>query len=479
MIRWPHDNETICSREVNVMNYAESAAPKVSEQGRTCFRFMMLMALSMPLGLSSGCAALTNPVAIGIPVDKVPPELLAGSREGTESIPLNTLRQDPPAVYRLAPGDVMGIWIEGITAAAGQAPPVHFPERVGLRFPERSDLVPSMGLPYPVREDGKVALPMIPTLSVQDMSIEEADRAIRKAYADAKLLDPNKAQIIVTVARPRIHHVVVVRHDLPGANIAANLNTNFVVTNVGTQNGETELVGSTQGGVGQVVDLPAYENDVLTALALTGGLPASTSTNEILVYRGTKAPGDPKDKPADGHGQFVRIPLRIRAGEALPFGPSDVLLNSGDVVFVESKKMDTFYTGGLLPPGEHIMPNDYDLDVVEAVARVRGPLVSGAFNQSNLNGLIIPRGIGNPNPSLLTVLRRTPYGGHVSIRVDLNRALCGGRERITVQPGDVLILQETPTEALVRYFTNVFMFDFTSSVITGVKTKGIINTVVP
>jgi hypothetical protein len=67
----------------------------------------------------------------------------------------------------------------------------------------------------------------------------------------------------------------------------------------------------------------------------------------------------------------------------------------------------------------------------------------------------------------------------VSIRVDLNKALCGGRDRITVQPGDVLILQETPTEALVRYFTNVFFFDFTSSVITGTKTKGIINTVVP
>jgi hypothetical protein len=60
--------------------------------------------------------------------------------------------------------------------------------------------------------------------------------------------------------------------------------------------------------------------------------------------------------------------------------------------------------------------------VVAAVARVRGPLVSGAFNQSNLSGLIIPVGIGNPNPSLLTVLRRTPGGGQIPIRVDLNRS---------------------------------------------------------
>src|SRR5262249_44874595 len=179
-------------------------------------------------------------------------------------------------VYQLAPGDTLGIWIDGINAAAGQAPPVHFPERVGIRFPERADLTPSMGLPYPVREDGKVALPMIAPLSVQGMSLEEADRSIRRAYADAKLLDPTKAQIIVTLARPRIYHVVVVRHDMPPGNTS----NNFVVTNVGAFNGETELVGSTNGGTGQVVDLPAYENDLLSALALTGGLPASTAGGE-------------------------------------------------------------------------------------------------------------------------------------------------------------------------------------------------------
>jgi protein involved in polysaccharide export with SLBB domain len=436
-------------------------------------------------GISAGCAALTNPVAIGVPVDRTPPELLAGSREGEAIVPLNLLRQDPPAVYRLAPGDVLGIWIEGINAAVGQPPPTHFPERIGVRFPERADLTPSMGLPYPVREDGRIALPMIAPLSVQGMSLEEVDRAIRQAYADAKLFDANKAQLIVTLARPRIYYVTVIRHDLP----PTNLNNNFVVTNVSAFNGETELVGSTNGGSGQVVDLPAYENDLLTALTLSGGLPGSTAASEVVIYRGFNTPDAARGRsvPPPGAksqaggpgGQVIHIPLRLHPGEAPTFGPDDVVLNSGDVVLVQASKTFTFYTGGLLPPGEHVLPKDYDLDVVEAVARVRGPLVSGAFNQSNLSGLIIPRGIGNPNPSLLTVLRRTPGGGQVPIRVNLNRALCDGRERITVQPGDVLILQETPTEALVRYFTQVFSFDFSSLVISGQKTKGTITTIVP
>src|SRR5436309_6546682 len=101
--------------------------------GRVVPRLALLITTVWLCGLSAGCAALTNPVAIGLPVEKTPPELLTGSREGEALIPLNMLRQDPPAVYRLAPGDVLGIWIEGINAAIGQVPPTHFPERIGLR----------------------------------------------------------------------------------------------------------------------------------------------------------------------------------------------------------------------------------------------------------------------------------------------------------------------------------------------------------
>jgi hypothetical protein len=38
----------------------------------------------------------------------------------------------------------------------------------------------------------------------------------------------------------------------------------------------------------------------------------------------------------------------------------------------------------------------------------------------------------------------------------LNRALRDPRERILVQPGDVLILQEMSGEAVARYFSEVF-----------------------
>ena len=45
--------------------------------------------------------------------------------------------------------------------------------------------------------------------------------------------------------------------------------------------------GQPRRGSGFAVDLPAYENDVLNALALTGGLPGSDAVNEIVIYRGS------------------------------------------------------------------------------------------------------------------------------------------------------------------------------------------------
>ncbi len=87
--------------------------------------------------------------------------------------------------------------------------------------------------------------------------------------------------------------------------------------------------------------------------------------------------------------------------------------------------------------------------------------------------------MGNPSPSLLTVLRRTPGGGQVPIRVDLNTAVRDSRERIPVRPGDVLILQETPEEAIVRYFTQVFSFSYVTRTINSQNTTATAAAVVP
>jgi hypothetical protein len=176
--------------------------------------------------------------------------------------------------------------------------------------------------------------------------------------------------------------------------------------------------------------------------------------------------GEPAVTPADKEALAKRnkcsrvcIPLRMRPCQPLPFGPQDVVLHDGDVVYLEARAQDVYYTGGLLPSGTQILPRDRDLDVVQAVAEVRGPLINGAFVNNNLAGNLINPGIGFDSPALLTVIRRLPNGTTLPIRVDLNRALRDPRERILVKAGDVLILQELPNAALARYFGTTF-FNF-------------------
>jgi hypothetical protein len=119
------------------------------------------------------------------------------------------------------------------------------------------------------------------------------------------------------------------------------------------------------------------------------------------------------------------------------------------------------------------------LTVVEAILKARGPLLNAGFSTSNLNGAVIQPGIGNPNPSLLAVLRKTPNGGQVTIRVDLNEAVRDPRENILVQGGDVLILQESPDEAITRYFTQVFQINLFTRFINHTDAQGSASFVLP
>ena len=153
------------------------------------------------------------------------------------------------------------------------------------------------------------------------------------------------------------------------------------------------------------------------------------------------------------------IPLRLPPGEPMPFKPADVILGDGDIVYIAAREAQVFYTGGLLLSGQYPLPRDFDLDIVQAVAYVRGPLVNGAFSQNNLSGQIQPVGIGFPNPSLVTVVRHIPGKSLLKIRIDLNRALYDPNERILIQPMDLIILQSTPAEALTQYFNSVFQYN--------------------
>lgn len=412
---------------------------------------ILLMIIAACILVNSGCASVTNPVAAeGIPVREVPPQYLAKPREAEQLVPLTLLRQEEPKLYKLGPGDVLGVWAEGVLGERNAPPPV----QIGTG----PDSTPVLGFPIPVRENGTIALPLIAPIRVEGLTLEQAEAEIRKAYTVTKqILQPDAARIIVTLQQARSYQVLVIRED--ASNLAVN---------------PSGQIAGVRRGTGTVLNLPAYKNDVLNALTLSGGLPGLDAKNEIILLRGGlehASPGlngtamidpamlDGKNLPPGFSSNAIqRIPLRLRPEEPIPFSKKDVVLQTGDILFVPERDAEVFYTAGLIQAGEFVLPRNYDLDVIEAIARTNGPIINGNLNQNNFTGQTVAGGLGFPSPSQLTVLRKTKGGGQIAIKVDLNRAFNDPRERILVQAGDILVLQETLGESVGRYFSTNFNY---------------------
>ena len=90
---------------------------------------------------SGGCASLSNPVADGVPVRRLPDEVLGRPKSDLKPIPLTLLRQREIEIYRLDKGDVLAVVAEEIIAPANTAVPV--------RVPDQFNSTAAIGFPVP------------------------------------------------------------------------------------------------------------------------------------------------------------------------------------------------------------------------------------------------------------------------------------------------------------------------------------------
>lgn len=549
----------------------------------------------------SGCAAF-RPVE-GIPARYVPDEVKAPSRSGKKTIDLSLLSQTQPSVYRLDAGDVLAIYIEGVIPRPNELPPVNMPH-------QGEEATPALGYPIPVRPDGMISLPSLSKgLPVRGLTIQQAEEAVRRAYTiDKRFLNADNNRVWVILHKPRQYRVLVIRQE--GADAAT----------AGGQPGQVNL-GALKRGTGRAVTLSAYKNDVLHALAETGGLPGLDAENTIYVIRskrraagaaspnswanplppgtgwsvGSPSPGTlpplispALPAPADGHSvipqpsaatpavpnsnanppaetpsepvspadpnagakdadaaepqtrgrptsansriqpavlgfeaaesprrvtpiafnqpaipsvippapawppgmvpmtaptvdaaglppihsgehwpemsadawlghsslddptlanhNVIKIPVRLAAGEQIQFTERDIILEDGDIVFIESRDTEIFYTGGLLGGGQYTLPRDYDLDVLGAIAIAQAGRAGGGSPRATGGVTALNQDV-TISASQAVILRRMSNGTQVPIKVDLYRAVRNPAERVLMQPGDYLILQYTRMEA--------------------------------
>jgi protein involved in polysaccharide export with SLBB domain len=411
-----------------------------------------IVALAAACGASSGCMSISRKYPTVVPANRLEKDFMYETKATKADVPFAALGQDKPISHKVGAGDTLTVFVYGVFPPnVEDVPIIQRNQSVNQRYyPPNGNLeTPAVGVPVVVDADGAIALPLIGNLGVDGMTVTEIIEAIREAYSKQGILEPGRERIMVNMIIPRVHRVVVMRQDTPNPQVAL------------VPPGQVDHI---HRGSGDVIDLPVYENDVLHALAATGGLPGTDAANEVWVIRrkavsngliGLEQLSDLTSSydPKACDPNIIRIPLRVNAGCASTFSPEDVILNEGDVVYLP-RRVEYFYTGGLLRGAKIPLPRDEDIDALEAVAlangSVQGPLGQGGqMLATGSPGYII-------KPTKLIVLRKLPGGEQLPIEVDLCRAAKDPRERVYIQHGDMLLLKFRPHEAVLNGTLNFF-----------------------
>ena len=142
----------------------------------------------------------------------------------------------------------------------------------------------------------------------------------------------------------------------------------------------------------------------------------------------------------------IRIPIRGEEGSFPNLSEADITLEDGDVLFIEGRERDVFYTGGLLEGGRFPLPRDFEIDVLEAISMAGGIEQQGGTRV----GTTIP-------PTQVTVLRKCGCE-QVAIDVDLRYVYAEPSERVIIQPGDMIVLEYRKDETVKNAFLSVLQF---------------------
>ena len=438
------------------------ASRRPASRGRSAAR-LVLPGLVAAAALAGGAGCSCIPQAHkSVPAYRLPDLHCVVDRAALRPVDISLLGRKPPRAHVIGPGDTLSVYVYGtLPPNTDEAPVVAPTGAINQEYypPLGQADLPALGVPVRVDVDGSVSLPSLGSVDVNGLTSKEAREKILGLYLEGGFLAEDEDRVAVSVLKVRTYRINVVREDVSTADPT-------LVTA-----GE---VLYTKRGRAQVVDLPAFENDVLHALTHSGGLPGKDAQNAVWVLRagegGDAAPAmaalqqaddpavllDDENTPGLGH-RTTKIPLRMLPGEPAPFRLEDVVLADGDTVFVPARD-EVFFVGGLLAGGQYPYPRDRTLDVVEAIALVGGSVggpggASGASTAAGGRGALLP-------PSRVIVLRKLEDGRQLSIRVDLARALHDEAENIPILPGDVVQLYRTPGQTAGNYLLNFFTFGF-------------------
>ena len=345
----------------------------------------------------------------------MPPELVAVRRENAQTLDLQGLAQASANSNVIDRGDVIEV---AISAGLDEKDTVRLPVRVG--------------------DDGIAPLPEIGPVALAGMEMEAAEATIVRACIERQLY--RRPNVTVTMKKQRVNRVTVI--------------------------GAVEKP--------DVYELPRGRCDLFAALVAAKGLAKDAGT--IVEIRNPNRPTGSRRDPvasgglggintvgvADGSAESAATAaldtesttggplrtIRIDLVSATKSGTGDYLLSDGAVVRVEKRDPEPLHVMGLVKK-----PNRYEFPIAEDVRVTDSIALAGGTSQAVCDKIF--------------VIRRKPDGsGTAVIQVSLRQAKRNSRANLSLAPGDVVSVEQTPATILMETL-NVVRFGVGASLPLG------------
>lgn len=202
------------------------------------------------------------------------------------------------------------------------------------------------------------------------------------------------------------------------------------------------------------------------AAPMNGAFPGSTTPPFGGSCSGSTHPQQmfPLQNSDSRHPGALRIPLSRSFSDPIKFSPGDVILEDGDIVMLESRDSDHFFTAGLLGGGQYALPRDRDLDIIDAVLLADSYSRSTQLNTPTraIGGVSVLNRDVTVGASRVIVERKTPEGATTRFRISLYKAMRNPEHRVLIEPGDRLYLEYTAIEAVLAFFERHLLDPVTS-----------------
>lgn len=278
-----------------------------------------------------------------------------------------------------------------------------------------------------VAEDGTARIPLIGTVAVAGLTLQDAGRAIGLEGVRSGLYRDPYPYVTVEMKQKRMNRVTIM--------------------------GPVRSPG--------IVRLPRNSSHLLAALVAAGNLTDNAGPGVEIrrpAGRSASAHSLPPHSPHTADGAQAELTSYGETGLSVPetirvnlvsAGPGDwegLRLEDGDVVVVEERKPGSIYVMGLVQkPDEYELPAGEELCLLKALA-----LAGGRTSQLADKVCIVRHPPGEEEP--------------IEIRVSVRDAKRNGTANVKLQSGDVVSVEETPATFAMEVLRSFVRVGLSSSI---------------